>query len=109
MKPTNILIAAENGISIRSREDINDAVGASLGRRLILSEHDLGPGFFNLQTGLAGELIQKFVNYRVRVAIVLPAPEAYGDRFSELAYEHATHPTVRFVRTIDEANDWLQT
>ena len=109
MKPTNILIAAENGISIRSREDINDAVGASLGRRLILSERDLGPDFFNLQTGLAGELIQKFVNYRVRVAIVLPAPEAYGDRFSELAYEHATHPTVRFVRTIDEANDWLQT
>ena len=68
---------------------------------------DLGPDFFNLQTGLAGELIQKFVNYRVRVAIVLPTPDSYGDRFSELAYEHATHPTVRFVRSFAEAKDWL--
>jgi Domain of unknown function (DUF4180) len=108
MSPPSILIAAENGISIRSREDVNEAVGASLGRRLILSENDLGPDFFNLQTGLAGELIQKFVNYRVRVAIVLPTPNLYGDRFSELAYEHATHPTVRFVRSFAEAKDWLQ-
>jgi hypothetical protein len=104
----NIVIASENGISIRSHEDISAAVGASLGRRLILSEDDLGPDFFDLVTGLAGELIQKFVNYRVRVAIIVPKPDAYGERFSELAYEHASHPTVRFVRSIDEAKYWLQ-
>jgi Domain of unknown function (DUF4180) len=104
----NIVIASENGISIRSYADISAAVGASLGRRLILSEDDLGPDFFDLYTGLAGELIQKFVNYRVRVAIIVPKPDAYGERFSELAYEHASHPTVRFVRSIDEAKHWLQ-
>src|SRR5262249_31486711 len=92
-----ILIAADQGIRVRSRDDIGCAVGASLGRALVLSESDLGLDFFDLRTGLAGELIQKLVNYRVRVAIVVPKPDAHGERFAELAHEHATHPTVRFV------------
>jgi hypothetical protein len=103
------LIAADRGISIQSRDDIGNAVGASLGRGLILLENDLGSDFFDLRTGLAGELIQKFVNYRTRVAIVVAIPDVHGARFSELAYEHATHPTVRFVRSLDDAMQWMQT
>ena len=104
-----IIIASDRGLLIRCRDDISDAVGASLGRRLILSEGDLGPDFFELRTGLAGELIQKFVNYRVRVAVIVPIPDAHGERFAELAYEHATHPTVRFLRSVDEAMEWIHT
>jgi len=104
-----IVIASDRGISIRCRDDISDAVGASLGRGLILTEADLGPDFFDLRTGLAGELIQKFVNYRVRVAMIVPMPDAHGERFAELAHEHSAHPTVRFVRTLDEATQWMHT
>jgi hypothetical protein len=103
------VIASDCGISITSPNDVADAVGASLGRGLILAERDLGPAFFDLRTGLAGELIQKFVNYRIRVAIILPRPDVYGERFAELAYEHATHPTVRFVCSIDDAMMWMNT
>jgi hypothetical protein len=102
------LIAAEHGISIQSFDDVTDAVGASLGRGLIISEDDLGHNFFDLRTGLAGELIQKLVNYRTRAAIVIATPDSHGERFSELAREHATHPTVRFVRTLEEALQWMQ-
>ena len=102
------LIASDCGISIRSSNDVGEAVGAALGRGLILSEHDLGPDFFDLRTGLAGELIQKLVNYRVRAAIIVVTPEAHGPRFGELAHEHTTHPTLRFVRSIDDAMRWMQ-
>ena len=102
-----ILVASDCGISIRSLDDVTGAVGASLGRGLILGEPDFGPAFFDLRSGLAGELIQKFVNYRVRVAIIVPKPEVYGERFAELDNEHATHPTVRFVRSIDDAMNWM--
>jgi len=103
-----ILIAAESGISIRSRADISDAIGACFGTAgLILIEADLASEFFDLRTGLAGEALQKFVNYRMRVAIVVPAPEVHGKRFAELAYEHSTHNAIRFVRSQDEANAWL--
>jgi Domain of unknown function (DUF4180) len=105
----NFVIASDHGISIDSRDDVSVAVGAALGRGLILSESDLGPAFFDLRTGLAGELIQKLVNYRVRTAIIVATPKDHDDRFAELAHEHATHPTVRFVRSIDDAIEWLQT
>lgn len=105
-----ILIASDSGISIRSFNDISDALAASFGTKgLILTEDDLAPEFFDLRTGLAGELFQKFTNYQRRVAIVLPDPEAYGERFSELAYEHASHSMIRFVPSQDEAKAWLDT
>lgn len=104
-----ILIASDAGISIRSFSDISVALGACIGADgLILTEDDLAPEFFDLRTGFAGELFQKFINYKVRVAIVLPDPEAYGERFSELAYEHRSHSVIRFVRSADEAKAWLQ-
>ncbi len=104
-----ILVASDSGISIRSFRDIPDAVGACLGADgLILAEDDLSQGFFDLSTGLAGELFQKFVNYKLRVAIILPNPEAHGERFKELAYEHSSHSLVRFVRSRDEADAWLR-
>lgn len=103
-----ILIAADEGIRIASFGDISDAIGASFGAAgLLLTEQDLAPEFFDLRSGLAGELFQKCMNYHLRLAIVLPEPQAYGERFSELAYEHATHPMIRFVYTNAEAQAWL--
>ena len=100
----NIVIAAESGIAIRSIEDIAEALGACLGTAgLILTEDDLAQEFFELRSGLAGELFQKFINYRIPVAIVLPDPNAYGVRFSELAYEHSSHPLIRLVRSANTA------
>jgi len=103
-----IVIAADSGISIRSLDDISEAVGTCIGSKgLVLTEEELSPDFFDLRTGLAGELFQKFMNYRLRLAIVLPDPHRYGERFSELAYEHRSHNTIRFVSSTSEARSWL--
>ena len=103
-----ILIASETGISIRSFTDISDAIAASINARgLILTEDDLASEFFDLRSGLAGELFQKFMNYKLRAAIVVPDPTVHGERFSELAYEHASHGMIRILRSKDEAMAWL--
>ena len=103
-----ILVASDSGIFIRSFRDIPDVIAACIDAEgLILTEDELAQEFFDLRSGLAGELFQKFMNYRVRVAIVLPDPEAYGERFSELAYEHKSHSMIRFVRSKDKAEAWL--
>jgi len=105
-----ILIASGSGISIRSFSDISDAIGACIGAGgLILTEADLAREFFDLRSGLAGELFQKFTNYRLRVAIVVADPKAYGERFSELVREHTSHSMIRFVHSEDEARAWLST
>jgi Domain of unknown function (DUF4180) len=103
-----IVIASDSGIAIGSVNDISDAVGACLGSAgFVLDENDLGPDFFDLRTGLAGELFQKFTNYKIRVAIILANPHAYGERLGELAFEHRSHNMIRFVRSQDEAIEWL--
>lgn len=105
-----ILVAADAGISIRAFSDISDALSACLGTAgIILTEQDLAREFFDLRTGLAGELFQKFINYKVRVAIVLPDPAAFGERFGELAYEHSSHNMIRCVRSQADAQAWLCT
>lgn len=45
--------------------------------RFVISKCCVSPKFFDLSTGLAGDMLQKFVNYQVKLAIV-------GD-FSEYA------------------------
>jgi uncharacterized protein DUF4180 len=96
-------------VAIRSVKDIPEALGASYRNNgLLVAEADLGPEFFDLRSGLAGELLQKFVNYRARLAIVLADPNAHGQRFSELVYEHRVHPAVRFFISEDAANAWLE-
>jgi hypothetical protein len=74
---------------------------------LVLSEGDLAPSFYDLKSGLAGELFQKFVNYRVPLALVVRDPAVYGERFVELAREHRSHTIIRMFSDHDAASEWL--
>ncbi len=95
--------------TLRSFNDISDVLSASAAQGgLVLTEADLSAAFFDLRTGLAGELFQKCVNYRARLAIVLADPKAHGERFGELVYEHRTHPVIRFFGSDVEARQWLE-
>ncbi|HWR72074.1 MAG TPA: DUF4180 domain-containing protein [Nitrospirota bacterium] len=60
-------------IEIRSAQDALDlmADAGSRGiRDLIVHEKNIIPDFFDLRTGLAGEILQKFSNYDMRLSIV---------------------------------------
>ena len=95
-------------MEIRESADIANALRAGMsGGGLLLEETQLGAKFFDLRTGLAGEVLQKFTNCRVRLAIVVADPAAHGGRFSELVHEHRTHNAVRFFSDVRLARQWL--
>jgi hypothetical protein len=95
-------------LKILATSDIPGALGLSVDKGgLLLDESAFGPDFFDLRTGLAGELFQKFVNYRAKLAIVVGDPHAHGARFGELIFEHRTHPNVRFFTSEQLARQWL--
>lgn len=95
--------------SLRSAADIPDLIGAAYGHdAVLLTAADLAPEFFDLRTGLLGELFQKVTNYRLPLALVLPHPEAYSLRFGELVLEHRTHPLIRFFEDEAAARAWLE-
>ncbi len=84
----------------------------------LCAEHDSGlvllhagalkPEFFQLKTGAAGDMLQKFVNYRVRTALLLDAgASALPARFRELMGEANKGSQYRFFTERDAAQNWL--
>ena len=93
---------------IQSASDIPAALKASVERGgLVLDEKDLSPDFFDLKTGLASQVLQKFVSYRTKLALIVRDPSVHGGRFGELVHEHRIHPTVRFFSSEQPARQWL--
>lgn len=101
-------VASEAGVRIAAMGDVMDAIGAVYDAdALILTADDVGAGFIDLRTGLAGELFQKATQYAVRLALVLQDPAAHGPRWVDLAFEHRRHAAVRIVASRADAEAWL--
>jgi len=68
-----VLECAAEGPRLRNDRDAVDLIGTAFEHRaalIVLPVERLDDDFFRLRTRIAGEIIQKFVNYRLRLAIV---------------------------------------
>jgi hypothetical protein len=69
----HVLQCAAEGAPIRTARDATDLMSKAWeehAKLLAIPVERLDPDFFQLSTGVAGELLQRFVNYRMKVAIV---------------------------------------
>lgn len=58
-------------VDVQSALDLMAIVHYEAGcNRIVLNKSLLSESFFDLKTRLAGEILQKFINYRVKVAII---------------------------------------
>lgn len=67
------LFCDPDGPTIRSDRDAVDLIGRALSERcglVVLPVERLGDDFFQLKTRILGDVIQKFVNYERRLAIL---------------------------------------
>ncbi len=101
--------AAQSGI-ISGEQDILDLLSYCHeldANRVLLDEAHLAPNFFDLKTGLAGAIFQKFANYHVKAAIVADLAAIASPRFRELVYECNKGGQVRFFDDVAPAEQWL--
>ncbi|MCX6121727.1 MAG: DUF4180 domain-containing protein [Ignavibacteriales bacterium] len=73
----------------------------------LLEETNFISEFYDLKTGLAGEILQKISTYRARQAIVGSFEMAESKKFGEVMVELNKGSQVRFARTKEEAVSWL--
>jgi hypothetical protein len=95
-----------DGIVIASAEDGIDLVGNlsySGYEHAIVHARNLTPEFFDLSTRLAGEVLQKFTTYRVRLAIVGDFTNVESKSLRDFIYESNKSTQVNFVASVDEA------
>lgn len=76
-------------------------------RLIVLHSQALTGEFFDLRTGLAGKVLQKFVNYRVKVAVVLADEGVVKGRVKEWFAESNKGNDFRVFREPGEAEQWL--
>jgi hypothetical protein len=106
----NFVIASKVGLRIDAISDVMEAIGQCYGfLGLLLTEDDMAREFFDLHSGLAGELLQKCTNYQLALALVVQDLSVYSPRILELAYEHRKHPSIRFFGDVQSATTWLET
>lgn len=93
-------------VTIGSADEIVDILGnASYVNctKVIIHSDSFASGFFDLRTGLAGEILQKFSNYRMRLAIVGDFSHLKSRSWRDFIRESNRGRTVCFSSTLQEA------
>lgn len=91
---------------ISQSQDILDLIGDSVPNncnRIIIREQNLHADFFRLQTGLAGEILQKFSNYNFKLAVVGDFSKYKNNSLQDFIRESNKGRSIFFVNTRDDA------
>jgi hypothetical protein len=112
----NIAISTSNGVSIAELNadkpvifHVDDALdligncGYQGADSIIVPEEALTPDFFDLKTRLAGDILQKFSNYGMRLAIVGDFSKYASKSLNDFIFESNKGKRINFVGTTDEA------
>jgi len=70
---------------------------------MIIHAESLLPEFFDLKSGIAGEILQKFSNYRMKLAIVGDFSEIKSKSLRDFIRESNDRKIISFVSTVNEA------
>lgn len=71
--------------------------------RVVLNEKCITPDFFDLKNGIAGEILQKFSTYRVRLAIVGDFSKYTSKSLTDFIYESNIGRHISFLNSTAEA------
>lgn len=71
--------------------------------KLIVYKPCVADDFFVLSTGIAGEILQKFINYRIKIAIVGDYSKYTSKPLKDFIYESNKGNSIYFVPNIDDA------
>jgi len=107
---TNIAEVTSNKTIIYKTEDGLDLLGNLYYQgfdRVVINERNITADFFDLKNGVAGEILQKFSNYGVRLAIVGDFSKFKSKSLTDFIYESNKRKHINFVNSTAEAIDLL--
>ncbi len=83
----DIVEITEPRLIVSNAGDILDLLANTHAKALILRREQLAPEFFDLKTGLAGDILQKFSTYDKRLAIIGDFSDVTSKALRDLIYE----------------------
>ena len=111
----NVIHAASfsaGSISVSTAQDALDLISAVKFEAgcsaAIIDKSCFSEAFFDLSTGLAGEVLQKFVNYRLRVAIIGDFETVSSSSLRAFIYESNKQGVILFLSSVEKALEIFQ-
>ena len=101
---------AANNMLLTAPEDANDLLGNAYYQGfdgMIISADKISPRFFDLKTRLAGEILQKFSTFRMRLAIVGDFSVFPSESLKSFIYESNRGNLIHFSPTTADALAWF--
>lgn len=74
---------------------------------IVLDKNAISEEFFRLSSGIAGEILQKFVNYHIKLAIIGDFSKYTSKPFHDFIHECNKGNEIFFVNNLDQAVEKL--
>ncbi len=103
---TKIAEVISADIIIKTPEDALDLLGNLYYQdfdKIVIHAENITPDFFDLKTGIAGEILQKFSNYRIRLAVVGNFSSYSSKSMNDFISESNRGKQINFVNSTSEA------
>jgi hypothetical protein len=107
---TKIAEVISDKIIIQNAQDGLDLLGNIYYQdfdKIIIYEENITPEFFDLKTKIAGDILQKFSNYRVRLAIIGDFSKYENKSIKDFIFESNKMQHINFTKTLTEALEKL--
>lgn len=89
-------------ILINNADDALDIMASTSSDHLILHKHNFKKEFFDLSTRVAGDILQKFTNYRIKLAIIGDFGKFGSKSLKDFIYESNKNGDYLFVESVEE-------
>jgi hypothetical protein len=99
----DIVEIIDNEILVKETDDVFNIFFINNCSTIILRRENIINGFFDLSTGIAGEILQKFSIYKKRMAIIGDFDDIKSKSLKDFIYESNKTKQIIFVKTIKEA------
>lgn len=94
---------SSDNVTLSTTQQFLQMIMDSAAEAVIVHKESIDESFFDLKSGLAGEMLQKVVNYRLRLAIVGDFSIYESKSLKAFIYESNKSNTIVFVSTVEEA------
>jgi hypothetical protein len=107
-----VLVCAPDGEKLKSEQEALDLIGEAMGQGaevILVPVERLEDDFFQLKTRLAGQIIQKFVNYRQHLVILgdISRHVAQSSTLKDFVYEANRGTQIWFLTDLQELAERL--
>lgn len=99
---TQITKVLDDEWRLRTEQDALDLMANTPSDHIVIHERNVDPRFFDLSTKIAGGILQKLTNYRIRLAIIGDFSKYPSQTLKDFIYESNRRRDHLFVASMEE-------